>query len=324
MRKRLVWVDIAKGIAIILMIIGHEISGNIRTFIFSFHMPLFFILSGFTSGAVLTYSKWKSKLPKILEMLILAIFMIILLSVEKVLVWKGSVSQIALDTLIGIFQGSNTYGGVHAISTVGVMWFLIVFVWAKILFDLLQVFFDNKYIGVILGIISYFAYLISLHHWLPLDLDIIPIAALFMWIGSVLKQGYFSEKINIKKYTLPIFVFICFVYWIICLQNSINIEMATRHYPYFLVSVIEAVAGTVVISYLSIGIQNFKISNYVATIGKHTLSVLCIHHLDFYWVFWGGLISSPWLAALARLIVDLGILMLVILFQRFYKRKITL
>ena len=36
MRKRLVWVDIAKGIAIILMIIGHEISGNIRTFIFSF------------------------------------------------------------------------------------------------------------------------------------------------------------------------------------------------------------------------------------------------------------------------------------------------
>ena len=204
MRKRLVWVDIAKGIAIILMIIGHEISGNIRTFIFSFHMPLFFILSGFTSGAVLTYSKWKSKLPKILEMLILAIFMIILLSVEKVLVWKGSVSQIALDTLIGIFQGSNTYGGVHAISTVGVMWFLIVFVWAKILFDLLQVFFDNKYIGVILGIISYFAYLISLHHWLPQDLDIIPIAALFMWIGSVLKQGYFSEKINIKKYTRTI------------------------------------------------------------------------------------------------------------------------
>lgn len=46
--KRIEWVDIAKGIAIILMVVGHEIGGNARIFIFSFHMPLFFILSGFT------------------------------------------------------------------------------------------------------------------------------------------------------------------------------------------------------------------------------------------------------------------------------------
>ena len=38
------------------MVVGHEIGGNARIFIFSFHMPLFFILSGFTSGAVLTFS----------------------------------------------------------------------------------------------------------------------------------------------------------------------------------------------------------------------------------------------------------------------------
>lgn len=158
MKKRLVWVDIAKGIAIILMIIGHEISGNIRTFIFSFHMPLFFILSGFTSGVILTLSKWRQKLPKILKIYFLAIFMVVLLSLEKLLVWDVSIYQVGIETLKGIFWGSNTYS-THAISTVGVMWFLIVFVWAKILFELLQVLFDNKYIGVILGIISYFAYL---------------------------------------------------------------------------------------------------------------------------------------------------------------------
>ncbi len=323
MNKRLVWVDIAKGIAIILMIVGHEVIGNARVFIFSFHMPLFFILSGFTSGMVLTMSKWKQKLPKTLKMLLLAIFMIVLLSVEKLILLNSSISQLALETLIGIFRGSNTYG-THAISSVGVMWFLIVFVWAKILFDLLQVFFDNKYIGVILGITSYFAYLTSLHHWLPQDLDIVPIAALFMWVGLILKQAYLSEKVNVRKYMLSIFVFICFVYWIICLQNSINIEMGTRHYPYFLISIIEAVAGTVVISYLSMGIQDCRIGNHIAIIGQHTLAILCIHHLDLYWVFWGNLISSPWLAALTRLVVDLGILVLVILFQKFYKKKAML
>lgn len=89
-------------------------------------MPLFFILSGFTSGAVLTFSKWKQKLPKILKIYFLAMFMIILLSLEKLLIWNVSIYQIGVETLRGIFWGSNTYSA-HAISTVGVMWFLIVF-----------------------------------------------------------------------------------------------------------------------------------------------------------------------------------------------------
>ena len=48
--KRIEWVDIAKGIAILLVIIGHTVKfGSLsRNIIFSFHMPLFFILSGYT------------------------------------------------------------------------------------------------------------------------------------------------------------------------------------------------------------------------------------------------------------------------------------
>ena len=46
-KERIEWVDIAKGIAIIAMIIGHGCPKRaIVSFIFSFHMPLFFILSG--------------------------------------------------------------------------------------------------------------------------------------------------------------------------------------------------------------------------------------------------------------------------------------
>lgn len=53
MKKRIEWVDIAKGIAIMLMVIGHEVSnGLVYALIFSFHMPLFFILSGYTSHRV--------------------------------------------------------------------------------------------------------------------------------------------------------------------------------------------------------------------------------------------------------------------------------
>jgi fucose 4-O-acetylase-like acetyltransferase len=45
---RIAWIDIAKGIGILLVIIGHMPSFPewIRAWIFSFHMPLFFSFQG--------------------------------------------------------------------------------------------------------------------------------------------------------------------------------------------------------------------------------------------------------------------------------------
>ena len=44
--NRIKWVDIAKGIGIILVIVGHTIALEYSAPIYTFHMPLFFFLSG--------------------------------------------------------------------------------------------------------------------------------------------------------------------------------------------------------------------------------------------------------------------------------------
>lgn len=60
--QRLEWIDITKGFAIILMVFGHSsIPKSISNYIWSFHMPLFFIISGFLYNA----SKYKSPLSLI-------------------------------------------------------------------------------------------------------------------------------------------------------------------------------------------------------------------------------------------------------------------
>ena len=47
-KKRIEHIDIAKGIAILFVIIGHTIpDGIVKNIIYSFHMPVFFFLSGF-------------------------------------------------------------------------------------------------------------------------------------------------------------------------------------------------------------------------------------------------------------------------------------
>lgn len=48
MKKRVTYLDLAKGIGIILVVLGHmeNINAGLRTWISSFHMPLFFVISG--------------------------------------------------------------------------------------------------------------------------------------------------------------------------------------------------------------------------------------------------------------------------------------
>lgn len=50
-KKRIDEFDIAKGIAIIAMIIGHLGMKHINMIVYAFHMPLFFILSGYFLSA---------------------------------------------------------------------------------------------------------------------------------------------------------------------------------------------------------------------------------------------------------------------------------
>lgn len=50
-RERNKWLDIAKGITIILMVVGHSsIPERASNFIYAFHMPLFFIASGWCTN----------------------------------------------------------------------------------------------------------------------------------------------------------------------------------------------------------------------------------------------------------------------------------
>jgi len=58
--KRIEWLDIAKGVAIFLVVLGHSGESPIKGYVYAFHMPLFFMLAGYT--AALSYTRRKSPL----------------------------------------------------------------------------------------------------------------------------------------------------------------------------------------------------------------------------------------------------------------------
>ena len=68
---RIEWVDYAKGITILLVIVGHTCGGVLRGAIYSFHMPLFFILSCFTYKYSKSWIEVRAKAKKSFKHLII-------------------------------------------------------------------------------------------------------------------------------------------------------------------------------------------------------------------------------------------------------------
>lgn len=70
MSPRLKEIDVAKGICILLMVIGHSgLTGTLNDMIYAFHMPFFFFISGVTTNVdrpikVFTKAKFQGLLGK--------------------------------------------------------------------------------------------------------------------------------------------------------------------------------------------------------------------------------------------------------------------
>lgn len=312
--RRIAWIDIAKAIAIILMVIGHECM-NIRpiyVIIFSFHMPLFFILSGYTSGAVKDWQKfWMKSKKTFVKVWLLAVLMIVILAIETLIISHGSSLGLQLKAVLkGIFWGSNYPA--KGINSVGVMWFLIVFFWAKLLFDFLQVFLNHRVAGIVLFVLAIGGYLVSQKTWLPQDMDIVPIAAFFMWTGAELKSLGFNAG-SIKQHKFQLLFAGTTIFWLAMIAWKQNIDMSVRYYPHFILVILEAIAGTVFVCVIAQQMEKYHIlTKPLSTIGQHTLAVMCIHHLDFYWIWWMNVVTVWWQAAICRFILDFFLLAIVI------------
>lgn len=130
-KKRIEYLDIARGIAIILMVIGHVVSGYKRAIIFSFHMPLFIIISGFffKSGRNI-----KEEIVNIIKKLIIPyIVSIIIVHIVRIFVIGEKLSILnILEQMIFAYSNKKTF--FQNIETVGVLWFIPFLAMCKIVF----------------------------------------------------------------------------------------------------------------------------------------------------------------------------------------------
>ena len=117
-KKRITYIDMAKGIGILLVLIGHSEfpSTPLITWISSFHMPLFFILSGMLfSHTGATQKDWKIFLKKKTKTILLPYGVFSILSILASAILDAGIFPEYLWT--SLLQTVSFYG-------ISVLWFL--------------------------------------------------------------------------------------------------------------------------------------------------------------------------------------------------------
>lgn len=194
--KRESRIDVAKGIGCLLVLLGHSlyINKHLKNWIFSFHMPLFFFISGYLFNYDKYKDDYKTFLKKRVKSLIIPYFLLqfviwILLFMFQ---YHFCLTTEALNRFIGIFLGYRMHKWYFY------LWFLILlFFIENILYFLIKYF--NKFLYII-AVISYIAgyYLIKYVHGFYLNTDLIPLTLSFVIAGYLYKRDFSKmvDKLN--------------------------------------------------------------------------------------------------------------------------------
>ena len=259
--QKINWIDNLKAIGILAVILGH-IASPFGAFIFSWHMPLFFILAGFFIKYELSTKEFIIKDFKrlMIPYFIFAIVGLVLETIKRIALHRENLDY--LHEIQGIFIWMDM---TSLINTYGfVLWFLPALFFGRVI-----IFFINKKISSILiqSIIVLLLFSVSFLVQLPFGIDNSLNAILFIFIGSLFFRFYQEDK---KLYILP-FILIGLVFYI----GIPALDMASKTYENIFVNILYAISFIFILITI-LKKLDFK-SKFLTIWGGNTMLLFIMH-----------------------------------------------
>lgn len=258
-------IDKTKAISILLMIAGHcDSIWNTKFFymIFSFHMPLFFIFSGYFYRPKTNKELIKHEINKLIKpYIITAIIAIIFLLLNDF----QKATNYAIGALIGCMGSWNPLIKTNELQA-GPIWFLLALFWCKIYYNIIQKRYPKHTFLICIILTLIFWKIDEKIMNLPLCIGCGFTGLFFYGSGIILRK----RNINNFKYR-----WIAYAIWIFAFNYS-YLNMAQYIYTWFPLSMLGAICGTITFYDLSKFIKD-KAATILLYIGNHTLDILCCH-----------------------------------------------
>lgn len=287
-KERILWLDALKGIAIILVIIGHGpvIDERIYNFIWAFHMPLFFCMAGYTfhkSDNDIEFIRKKAE-----RLLKPYVFTVIMLTILGGLVF---VRANGMD-IVGTFKtmGRWIYGGLYGscwsyekpfvIYDIGAIWFLCALFCAELLFqEVLKL--DKNMVPLFVLILAYIGIETRIYIWLPWGIQCGMTVLVFLYAGYLARENNWIDK-NISLIAHGVMLSVC----VICIWKGSMAIVGNNTYTLGYLTIIGAM-------YISFYLARFsklflntsnRVTRILSFFGKNSMTILCFHliELDFF------------------------------------------
>lgn len=271
---RLKYIDLAKGVCITLVIIGHTGLSMTIPGLDAIRMPLYFILSGlfFKDYGGLRHL-FKKKFNKILFP-----FLFFYLT--------AYVGFYVIEYLLPGFMKT----GAHGITDVwtqrqyfnGPIWFLLALFWANIIFCIISLVIQNIYVqGVVVIVMGFCGASLGMSgQFVPLMFDSALTALPFFWFGYILKKTPFLYPNKYDKFNVVIafamYGLVVLSYYIIGNQY-IGFHNNNVVGNYFLI-LINSTIGVLAVILLC---KSVKTLPFLTFFGRYSIIPLCTHHFVY-------------------------------------------
>lgn len=319
--KKIDFINMTKGFAIILVVLGHcvKAEGLSANIIFSFHMPLFFIIGGY----LFNYQKYehdykifvKNKAKRLLIPYFFCCFLFFLhwLTFEcpnpVINTPLTHIFNLFMKTTAGILYGIgnvNVFPPLKDVFSIGPLWFLVTyFLGINLLYFFIK-YFEKKniYIRIIaLLLLTYSGAYIGKFIFLPWGLDIALVCLSFLYAGYVIKKHNIISYICDKNFA--IILFILFLGYLFAFNNS-RISLNDRDYHHLLIAVAGAIiTSTIIMCLFKIWADNenktIGLKNALSYLGIESIIILCFHGRLQYllpntsWLKYSPIIESVYL-----------------------------
>jgi fucose 4-O-acetylase-like acetyltransferase len=293
---RLDWVDTAKGIGILLVVIAHAWTrGAVRDFIYAFHMPLFFLLSGYMSKPRAT----ADFLPKQLRAMAVpyAAFLICLVLFDlgfEALRGNHPVFQSWQDGLWRMLVGGSELRGPFTI-----FWFVPALFFARIIWNSVALMVPDPrdwrwamfagaclVAGVIMGWMSDFS---------PLGLLTVPVVVALLWLGALWRTVENDRLLILLAFPASAVLLLC-----ISMVRALPLNMKVGDYGFPPVSLLLAVGLSLCACAVARNIPGARLRNILGALGRMSLVIMYVHVAVIHYAT--PYMARPWRFLLALML----------------------
>ncbi len=291
--SRLGYMDTAKGIAIAAVVIGHVYTSHSMPglVIFSFHMPLFFIISGFfVKDLNLQRTIYKSAKGLLIPYVIGTIMEM----AAEILLNPGSagldnVKTLFIDMIGGFCKGLGIFPG---FQSTWLLWFLPCLFVARVLFVLVMKLTEKSkhqwaVRTIIFMLFTFFGMVMSAASYYPWSMEIAFITLPLLYFGYMLRE----HKVLENKFRF-IFAGIALVIWVIMLWQGLYIEFAMHYWPGAFLTLFESMIASFVVLCLCQLLDKVTVVNKaISWAGRNSLVILLFHNLEARYVSWANILG---------------------------------